>query len=115
MNSQFDKLGKLLNEAIKKGDIPQKNTYKNNQSEYILRQSVYKIRQYIKVFNIKEEEFSLNLVKEKYHELLKEYHPDTNIQYQNNQKISSEKILELKNAYNKIIEWYNKEGYLYFD
>ena len=89
MPSQYDKLGSLLSEALKEEKIPQ--------------------------YSKKNHNFSTKLLKQQYHALLKEYHPDSNKEYNSKQNISSIKINEIKNAYTEIIKWYDSEGYEYFD
>ena len=51
MTSQYDKLGSLLNEALKEEKIPQFNQ-KNTNSEQKSIQSVNKIIHLLNIFNI---------------------------------------------------------------
>ena len=114
MTSQYDKLGSLLNEALKEEKIPQFNQ-KNTNNEQKSIQSVNKIIHLLDIFNINHDNFSTILLKQQYHALLKKYHPDSNKEYISKQNISSIKINKIKNAYEKILKWYNSEGYKYFD
>ena len=114
MPSQYDKLGSLLNEALKEEKIPQYSK-KNTNNEQKIIQSVNKIIHFLNIFNINHHNFSTKLLKRQYHALLKEYHPDSNKEYNSKQNISSIKINEIKNAYTEIIKWYDSEGYEYFD
>lgn len=118
MPSQYDKLGSLLNKALKDENIPQYEQYKSQNNKKDVEKkihSVNKIIHYLKFFNINHENFSLENLKQEYHSLLKEYHPDSNKDYINKQNISSAKIQEIKDSYKKIIEWYKSEGYKYFN
>ena len=118
MTSQYEKLGSLLNKALEEEVIPQycnKNSNKKQEDVEKIIQCVNKIIHHLKLFNINHENFSLENLKQEYHSLLKEYHPDSNKNYINKQNISSEKIQEIKDSYKKIIEWYELEGYKYFN
>ena len=105
MTSQYDKLGSLLNEALKEEKIPQFNQ-KNTNNEQKSIQSVNKIIHLLDIFNINHDNFSTILLKQQYHALLKKYHPDRFANDEKKQKEATEITSSITTAFNRIKTWY---------
>lgn len=115
MPDMYDKLGELLNEALKSGKIPQeeKKPLKESeagsqtQNESLKQIKLPKLVQLAAATLGLNWPFSLSEVKKQYHGLLKQTHPDTN--YLHVQK-NAHSIDDLKAAYEILCLWCKKKS-----
>ena len=66
---------------------------------YILRKSNSKVKKALKIFSLSDD-FSEKILKKRYKELVKKYHPDLNRNFLN----KDSKIKEINNAYNFLLQ-----------
>ena len=131
MESQYDKLGEMLKEAIESGKIPDekksekqktdenffkeskieekkdektKDKHRNhNRKSDLLDNSVQKFIHLYKIFNL-HPGCSAEELKDSFRKLLKKYHPDNFNEFPETQKMAERKTRELIAAFKKLLE-----------
>jgi DnaJ-domain-containing protein 1 len=133
LDSQYDKLGEMLKDAIKSGKFPesekdskkqnqqkikqenlnQKTKKENSEKEFYSRKgdkknkisdvNIQKSIHLYKIFNLNYG-CTIEELKDSYRKLLKKYHPDNFEGFPETQKMAERKTQELISAFNKLME-----------